>query len=260
METIYVTLALLIVVLLPILDRGKVRALRHGLPGSTRLAVYKRGVLTLWMAAAAACAAAYPAAACPAGQGWQLFLARPPVVAAWVSDHCLLVGTAVLAICVFFLVATVQGLACARDAARRRRIAPAFARLRFMLPVSRQERRWWVLLSVSAGIGEELLYRGFLLHFLLGEWPSGFQPGVPQALLSSALAFALAHLYQGWRGMLSATAMGLVFGLLAVGTGSLVLPIVLHIVIDLQVLWMYRPDLDGDPAAADSTSTKNFFA
>jgi membrane protease YdiL (CAAX protease family) len=35
--------------------------------------------------------------------------------------------------------------------------------------------------------------------------------------------------------------MGLLFGLLAIGTGNLALPIVAHVLIDLQVLWMYRP-------------------
>lgn len=165
-----------------------------------------------------------------------------------------------LAIGAFFLIAIAQGLACVGNATRRKRIAPAFARLRFLLPASRLERRWWILLSVSAGIGEEVLYRGFLLHFMLEESTSGLQPGLLTAVVLSALAFGLAHLYQGWRGMLASTAMGLVFAVLAIGTGSLFLPMALHVVIDLQILWMYRPDLDGEPENHSRNDAKNFFA
>lgn len=246
------TLALLIVALLPVLDRGKVRALRLGLPGSTRTALYRRGVLTLWLAATAVFIMGE--------EGWRYVTATPPAAEAWVNDHRLPAITAVLATGAFFIVAIGQGLACAGNAGRRRAIAPAFARLRFMLPVTRRERYWWILLSVSAGVCEELLYRGFLLHGLLGEGFFGIRPDVLPALLLGALAFGLGHLYQGWRGMLTSTVMGLAFGMLALGTGSLFLPVVLHAIIDLQILWMYRPDLDGAPDIAGADDAENFFA
>lgn len=241
----------LIVVLLPILDRRELAALRCSPSECARVAVYRRGALTLWIATAAVCMA---------GQGWQIFLVRSPVVELWRNDHSLLACAAVLIACAFFLVNTMQGLACLHDAARRKRIAPAFAPMRYLLPASRLERRWWVLLSLTAGICEELLYRGFLLHCLLVEWPGGFQLGLLPAWLLGALAFGLAHLYQGWRGMLASTVMGLVFGVLAIGTGSLFLPIMLHAVIDMQVLWMYRPDLDGDAETQHFEDIENFRA
>ena len=244
-------LLVLIVALLPILDRRKLAALRRNPGECARLAVYRRSVLTLWIATVAVFMA---------GQEWQVFYMRSPVAEAWRKDHGLLACAAVLVTCAFFLVNTMQGLACLRDASRRKRIAPAFAPMRFLLPASPVERRWWILLSLTAGICEELLYRGFLLHCLLAEWPGGFQPGLLPAWLLGALAFGLAHLYQGWRGVLASTAMGLVFGLLAIGTGSLFLPIVLHAVIDLQVLWMYRPDLDGDAEKQHFEGTRNFRA
>jgi hypothetical protein len=44
-----------------------------------------------------------------------------------------------------------------------------------------------------------------------------------------------------------------------IGTGSLFLSIALHAVLDLQILWMVRPDLD-DPGIDAEKATENFFA
>lgn len=244
-------LALFIVLLLPLLGRGNMAALRNNPGEPTRLAVYRHGVLSLW-AAAIAVLVLEP--------GWHLFVGNALPAHVWPGEHRLLVSVAVVAVCAFFMVTTGQGLACLRSAARRRQVAPAFARLRYLLPVSRTERRWWILLSLSAGICEELLYRGFLLHCLSGEWPGRLHLGLPAAWALGALAFGLAHLYQGWRGVAASTAMGLVFGLLAIGTGNLFLPMFVHALIDLQVLWMYRPDLDGEPSLCSMEATENFQA
>ena len=42
--------------------------------------------------------------------------------------------------------------------------APVAPELAIMLPRSDAERRAWALLSLSAGLTEELLYRGFLTY------------------------------------------------------------------------------------------------
>jgi uncharacterized protein len=52
----------------------------------------------------------------------------------------------------------------------------------------------------------------------------------------SVVVFALAHLYQGWRGMIGVTAITVVFTVLYVRSGSLLLPVVLHVVTDLRGL------------------------
>ena len=43
---------------------------------------------------------------------------------------------------------------------------------------------------------------------------------------------------------------GLMFSLLAIVSGNLVLPIVLHVLVDLAVLWVYHPQLDSPATAA----------
>lgn len=107
-----------------------------------------------------------------------------------------------------------------------------------ILPATRIERWWFAVLSIGAGVSEELLFRGFLLYYLarylpdLNVWP--------QILIASAV-FGFAHLFQGWRGILATGALGAVFGLLYAVTGSLFVPVVIHAAIDLRILIVATP-------------------
>jgi len=70
------------------------------------------------------------------------------------------------------------------------------------LPRTRNEFRWFVLVSISAGICEELLFRGFLMWYI-GQ----FGPIIVAVLISSIL-FGFAHAYQGWKGILQSGLLG----------------------------------------------------
>ncbi len=94
-------------------------------------------------------------------------------------------------------------------------------------PQTNLEQRWFDLLSVTAGVCEEILYRGFLLVMLaslIGVWP---------AVIVSSLIFGLVHAYQGIRGIGKTSLVGLGMALFTVYSGSLFIAIVLHTVIDL---------------------------
>jgi len=65
--------------------------------------------------------------------------------------------------------------------------------VQFLLPHGGLEMTLWVALSVSAGICEETLYRGYLQRQFLALTKS-----VPVGVLLSAAAFGLAHSYQGF--------------------------------------------------------------
>lgn len=94
-------------------------------------------------------------------------------------------------------------------------------------PHTATEQHAFLWVSITAGMCEEILYRGLLLAVLsaaLGLWPA--------VILSTAI-FGLGHAYQGWKGILKTAAMGLVLALLAVGSGSLFVPILLHAVGDI---------------------------
>jgi len=94
------------------------------------------------------------------------------------------------------------------------------------LPHTRRELRSFFGVSVTAGIVEEIVYRGFMFWYLAHVMPLWLAVGV------SSVVFGLAHSYQGMNGVLRVTLIGLGFGALYVGTGSIWLPIVAHILID----------------------------
>ncbi len=117
--------------------------------------------------------------------------------------------------------------AAAADADLLRRIERSFGSLVHLLPHDRRELARFSLLSITAGIVEETLWRGYLLWYL-----TLYMPLLPAALLST-IGFGLAHAYQGWRTLPRITIVGGVFTALYVLSGSLWLPIVLHGAVDL---------------------------
>src|SRR5687767_9694076 len=95
------------------------------------------------------------------------------------------------------------------------------------------ERRLFTLVGVTAGVCEEWLYRGFFLAVvaaLAGGPPTGVLVAV------AALAFGLAHAYQGLVGIVTTGLLGGIMAAVYLQTGSLLLPVLLHAVIDLRFL------------------------
>jgi hypothetical protein len=111
--------------------------------------------------------------------------------------------------------------------AKRAAIAPRIGAVAVLLPRTRAELGWFSALSVTAGIVEELLYRGFLLWLL--------QPsmGIAAAAAVSVAVFGLGHAYQGRSGALRATAAGAVMTGIVLLTGSLIPAMIVHAIIDL---------------------------
>ena len=104
-----------------------------------------------------------------------------------------------------------------------------------LLPRTAEERRLFTVVGLTAGICEEWLYRGFLLAVVAavaGDLPVP----VPVLVLVAAAAFGLAHAYQGRAGILLTGVLGGVMAALYLGTGSLLLPVLLHAAIDLRFL------------------------
>jgi len=90
----------------------------------------------------------------------------------------------------------------------------------------------------AAGVCEEILFRGFLIR-----WLHGGALGLPLvgALAASSLIFGLGHAYQGFKGVLSTAVGGLVLGLLFLLSGQLIPAMVLHALLDLQVVYVLWP-------------------
>jgi membrane protease YdiL (CAAX protease family) len=99
--------------------------------------------------------------------------------------------------------------------------------LRELMPQTRKEKGVFGLLSLAAGVAEELAYRGYAIPLLAPLL------GVGGAVLLTSGVFGVLHGYQGWLGILRTALMG---GLLAWGflaSGSLWPAIVAHTAIDL---------------------------
>lgn len=96
-----------------------------------------------------------------------------------------------------------------------------------ILPRTRRERNSFFLLSLSAGICEEILYRGFVFAYL-----SSYM-GLTMVVIVSSLLFGLAHSYQGLKGVPQTGLVGLALALFYVITGSLWASMVLHAAIDM---------------------------
>jgi|SRR5580704_56625 membrane protease YdiL (CAAX protease family) len=120
--------------------------------------------------------------------------------------------------------------------------AAALKSLNYFLPGTWTERRWWVFISITAGVCEETLFRGFILHYL-HVFPCTLN--LTLALLISSVMFGVHHLYQGAGGVAGAAIVGTLFGLLFLLTGNLLLPIIFHAVMDLRMLALLRPPVDA---------------
>ena len=219
--------AFALVLLLPAIDLPPMVRLRRNTSRTARLRVYLFEIILLW-------AFALGAAVLLRGRSL-VHVSRPAHVPNWL----VIVSTLLLAS--YFASALAMGVLCLLRAGSRAGYAAALASLRFLLPVSTAERTRWIFLAFSAGICEELLYRGFLLAYLRGELQGGPHLGSAAALLLASAAFGTAHLYQGPKGVLSSSIAGLAFGATALLTGSLLLPMLLHTCMDMQVLLAYQP-------------------
>lgn len=159
-----------------------------------------------------------------------------------------------LAVAVFYA-RTVATIRRARRSNKRIKFSKDAAR---RAPHTRAELAWWVALSVSAGICEEFVFRGYLIWVLqpvLGLW---------LAAAASLIVFAVAHAYQGAKGVVAVGAVGGLFTLIVLVFGSLVPAIAVHVLVDAGeglVAWLALRDVSvghdgasgiGEPSLASA--------
>lgn len=135
----------------------------------------------------------------------------------------------------------VPAILALRSAKIRAKAGKAAKRLAFILPSTPDERQWWWLVCITAGICEEVVYRGFLLHYFHNV---PFHLSFTWALVASSLVFGIAHLYQGIAGSLQTILIGFVLGAMFLASGNLLLPIAVHAILDLRVLAMLPEGFD----------------
>jgi membrane protease YdiL (CAAX protease family) len=191
---------------------------RRRVPGA-RLAAYAQGMLTQWLLAAVVVVLWIHLA-----RDWtDLGLSMPAGWRGWAA-LCL---AAVLG---GLLVA--QSAVVARQPETHERVRAGLAAYAEILPVSRSDLSGFSALSITAGICEELLFRGYLPWYLahwFGTW------GAQAAAL---FVFALAHSYLGRGAVVRALLAGGVAAGLYLWSGSLIPSMVLHVLLDLSSGWL----------------------
>jgi uncharacterized protein len=169
----------------------------------------------------------------------------------WLFGHMwvkYLVGTViVLFLGLTFLPCAMVAWKKLKNRPRSYRSADALRPFDYFFPSTRTERHWWVFVCITAGVCEETLFRGFLLHYL--HFFSR-NLNLTLALLISSIIFGLNHLFAGSRGVVETAITGFLFGLLFLLTGNLLFPIVLHALVDLRILMLLRPPSEQTAALA----------
>lgn len=165
------------------------------------------------------------------------------------AGHSLLSGS---------LIAAVIGLAAggvlvtvvARRPGGRAKLRDAMGPASALLPVTGAERQFFLAVSVTAGVTEELAFRGFLLSFMQWLAPDASRLWL---VVLSGVAFGVAHLYQGPKGVITTGIIGALLADATLASGSLLVPIVIHTVLDAR--WSVLPsfaDAEPAPLAADA--------
>jgi membrane protease YdiL (CAAX protease family) len=100
------------------------------------------------------------------------------------------------------------------------------------IPSDKKELFHFFFLVIAASIGEEIIFRGFLLNYLI-SWTGNSMAGIVAASIFSSILFAFLHGYQGTIQMIKIFFFAMLFCALFILTQSLILVIIVHALIDL---------------------------
>ena len=218
-------LVLFLVVGMPLWDWYEIPRLKASTAPRKKVRYYRKIAAALWICTVVA--------ALTVGVATAFFFHGAPGEIAWLEagsrGRIILEGIAA-GMLIAILLPAVLAL---RSEKIRAKAGRAAKKLAFLLPSSGEERRWWWLVCITAGVCEEFVYRGFLLHYL---HVLPFHLSLTWALVLSSMIFGIGHLYQGVGGAVQTAVLGFVFGGLFLITGSLLVPMVVHAVVDLRAL------------------------
>ena len=97
-----------------------------------------------------------------------------------------------------------------------------------LIPRTPAQHRVFMLISISAGVFEELFFRGFAMAYF-AAWG-----GTVAAVFLSSVLFGLGHLYLGWKHVIRTAVLGVFFALIALAAGSLWPGMLIHALIDMN--------------------------
>ncbi len=112
----------------------------------------------------------------------------------------------------------------------------------FMLPQTARERRLWVVAALTAGICEEILFRGFMIDYLHGS----LDITPTWSWVASSILFGTGHAYQGRTQVVATGLFGAAMGLVFFQYESLLVPMIIHMFWDMRLL-VWSPKVAVDP-------------
>lgn len=179
---------------------------------ATRGALYLSSAVTLWVLAGATAVVAWRGGLPAAAVG--LTMPRPLPLVGWAAAGWA-AGVAVLVL----------------GKALRLHETPI---LRFLIPRTSGERGGFAALSLTAGVAEEFVFRGFLLLAL-----SRATGSLALAVGASSIVFGVMHAYQSASGAARAAVLGALLAAPVLATGSVVPSMIAHAAIDMTSgLWL----------------------
>jgi len=104
-----------------------------------------------------------------------------------------------------------------------------------LLPQSLLEILVWIWVSITAGICEEMAFRGYLQRQF-----QSLGGGIVLAVLGQGVVFGIVHAYQGWKNTVVISVLGILFGALAVWRRNLRANIVVHAWADIWGGWLQQ--------------------
>jgi membrane protease YdiL (CAAX protease family) len=103
--------------------------------------------------------------------------------------------------------------------------------LQFLFPVNGTEKMMWAALSLTAGICEEAIMRGYLQRQF-----TALTSSLTAGIILQALVFGAAHAYQGLRRAIPIAVLGVIWGVLAHWRKTVRPGMVTHALQDMSVL------------------------
>jgi len=201
----------------PLWDRSELRHLRATSDPNARIPFYCRAIAVEWIVALCALALI------GARDTFTFTFGERP---SWLPPNETVIGFS----CTLAL-ALVVPMVLARSNARIRAALEKQIAANPLFPTTGPQRRIFLLVSLTAGICEEMIFRGFAIHAFGALLPTA---GLVVALALASALFGIAHAGQGPSGMVVTAIFGAMFGALYLATGSLLLPIILHVIADAR--------------------------
>jgi uncharacterized protein len=147
----------------------------------------------------------------------------------WVTYIALVLGIVYFFTLIYYVVGTRVSEKLMNTLIQAKRQELAKNQFTDIMPVSKEDKKVWTYVSWTAGITEEVIYRGFLIYALAVLFPS---LSIWVILVVAAVVFGLAHTYQGVPNVIRTSVIGFFFAILYIGLGSIIPLMILHFLID----------------------------